>query len=593
MKNIKLNNFIYKIDWFAFPLTQDVVPFEEERNLAIVIDEDSMSFYLKIKESINSIYKNSKVICIIMGKEFKQNINSVYTLNFGNEKYTELFIEKKITDVVFFYKKDNTLSIFDTDELINKIWEQTKSLVDLLNNFTNKFTPRVTIITENSSVINSNHSISSLIRNTLWSAARVIKLEFSEIDLKCIDLESTSQLDLHSIIKEIFFERNNDRVAIKNGYKYIPQLVKFDQIIDSNELLNRNKTFLIIGGTGGIGLIISEWLAASGANHILLVSRSEPDKNIQNKLNDIKKFGVNIRLYNFDISKKSDVNNLFNTIEAEGYIIDNIIHTAGIINDATYPNISKEILASVLLPKVSGIINIYNNLKKRKIKLDKLIIFSSSVSLIGNIGQISYAIANAFLDSFTYFLKYEGIEATTINWGMWDKIGMSKKSEVQSNLELSGFKGINKENGLKILSYLLKNKDILQLIVLPMDWKLFLTRYNIEKITFYNNVSCKNSIKNNFPSSTKQNKTIVKKIDEKKIELLIKDFVSDILGVDKKDITNESNLSEFGMDSLSALELKNNIQKQMRVNLSFNSLYKFKNLQEISDYIIKELQINS
>ncbi|OJW52181.1 MAG: hypothetical protein BGO67_10265 [Alphaproteobacteria bacterium 41-28] len=592
-QNTDINNFIYDIEWHRSSLTHDIIAVEARRNIAIVIEKHGIDFYYKIIEYINSSYQNIEIICIVIEKEFKRVSNSIYNLNFENENYTKFLLDKKITDIVFFCDGSSEISYLDTDGIIDRISQQTKSLIDLITNFTNTFSPPVTIITKASSSINIRHSVSSLIQSTLWSAANVIKLEFSEVDLKCIDLDNDHETCLPFLMNEILFNRNIDRVAVKEGYKYIPKLKKHEQAIASYKSELEGKTFLITGGTGGIGLTISEWLATNNIENILLVSRFEPNNYVKDRLKDLKKSGVNIRLYHFDISKKSDVDNLFDMIRSEGYIIDNIIHAAGIIKDATFQNVKKESLESVLLPKVAGILNIYNNIKQKNIYIKKIIMFSSSTSLIGNVGQISYAIANAFLDGFTYFLKNEGIDATTINWGMWDKIGMANKVDARTHLEVSGFKGISKLNGIKVLEYLLKNKNILQIAVLPINWKIFLTKYNIGNIEFFDYVSSKdNKVKEIVGDNVSSfaNKAHATKIDLNKIESLIKGFVSEALGIDANEITEQSNFSELGMDSLSAVILKNNIQDKMKVNISLMTLYKFINYKDMHDYILNELK---
>ena len=200
---------------------------------------------------------------------------------------------------------------------------------------------------------------------------------------------------------------------------------------------------------------------------------------------------------------------------------------------------------------------------------------------------MNYAIANAFLDNFSYVLNNEGINTTSINWGVWNNTGMSGQSIAKSNLESSGFKRINKNEGLKVLDYVLRSQNLPQIGVIPMDWRLFLSKYKLKEIEYYKNVHLDDNIIpqhsnicNNFSSTSGVNE----------LKLMVKSSISEALGTDVDDISDTTNLIALGMDSLSAVSLKHAIYKITKVNLSLNHLYQFKDFQEMLEYIAKEVQ---
>ena len=72
-----------------------------------------------------------------------------------------------------------------------------------------------------------------------------------------------------------------------------------------------------------------------------------------------------------------------------------ILHSAGVLDDATIENQSLERFEKVFLPKVNGAWNLHECTMAMNIELDFFVFFSSIASLLGSPGQSNYAAANA------------------------------------------------------------------------------------------------------------------------------------------------------------------------------------------------------
>lgn len=84
-------------------------------------------------------------------------------------------------------------------------------------------------------------------------------------------------------------------------------------------------------------------------------------------------------------------------------------------------NMSHQQFIASVAPKVSGSINVADNLKTAN--LDFFVLLSSSAAVIGNRGQANYSAANAFLDAFAKQLASRGIPATSISLGSVLSVG--------------------------------------------------------------------------------------------------------------------------------------------------------------------------
>ena len=86
--------------------------------------------------------------------------------------------------------------------------------------------------------------------------------------------------------------------------------------------------------------------------------------------------------------------------------------------------------------------------------LDFFVMFSSIVSILGNMGQTSYSGCNAFQDSLAqYRREVLGLPGLSINWGPIGGAGvMERKSAKAKLLARAGLGFIDTREG-KVLSY--------------------------------------------------------------------------------------------------------------------------------------------
>ena len=78
-----------------------------------------------------------------------------------------------------------------------------------------------------------------------------------------------------------------------------------------------DRTYLITGGLGAIGLSTASYLAQRGAGDIVLTSRREPDAEARKTIEDItERYKTRVHTFSADVGNESDVEKLLERIRA-------------------------------------------------------------------------------------------------------------------------------------------------------------------------------------------------------------------------------------------------------------------------------------
>jgi polyketide synthase 5 len=179
--------------------------------------------------------------------------------------------------------------------------------------------------------------------------------------------------------------------------------------------------YLITGGLGGLGLFLAEKMAAAGCGRIVLNSRSQPNLKTLETIELIRVTGADVVVVCGDIAEADTAQRLVSAATVTGLPVRGVLHAAAVVDDATLPNITDELIDRDWAPKVYGAWHLHRATASQP--LDWFSLFSSAAALVGSPGQGAYAAANSWLDAFTHWRRAQGLPATAIAWGPWAQIG--------------------------------------------------------------------------------------------------------------------------------------------------------------------------
>jgi len=470
-------------------------------------------------------------------------------------------------------------------------------------------------------------------RGVLLGAVRSIPMEYPQLHCRGIDIEKINTADgsdagirdsgkyIELLIKELSVEIDlcDNWIAYRNFTRWVQGVEPFP-LIETQEAdepsflaghrLKKGGVYLVTGGTGGIGLELAGYLVERAQAAVILVSRSgflprdrwgealeklpgnERVREVILKIRAMEEKGGKVLIFGADVSDEQSMGRVIREAESQLGPIQGIIHAAGIPDAGMIQRRTREMSEAVFKSKVKGTLVLEKCFKDRR--LDFLVLCSSLVSILGAFGQVAYAAANCFLD--TYAQKQQDANSSFryvagINWDTWLEVGMA----VETFKKMPGsvhtlHTGITPPTGRELLNRILAEN--VPRVYISMRDLLQLIKDNVEEMDSHIRTLGSAAGESEEAAGAGEKVGTLHPRPELSTEFvapgttaeqMLASVVMQMLGIDRVGIFD--NFFELGLSSLDVINITNKLKKNAGVEIAAVNVFENPTIQALGRFL--------
>ncbi|MFF3554924.1 type I polyketide synthase [Streptomyces tsukubensis] len=445
-------------------------------------------------------------------------------------------------------------------------------------------------------------------QTAVWGLCRAVGLERPELWGGLVDLPARFTTETGTHLATVLTQNSEDQVALRPDGILLRRLVHAEPRRAGTRKWTPRGTVLLTGGTGAIGVSVGVWLAEQNAQRVVLTSRSGPSApDLPALAASVANSGAHVDVLGCDLGTPEQVNGMIGWIQETGPGLSTVLHTANLPYLAWVENTEREGLAAALGAKATGAVHL--DQATTGLDIDEFVLFSSISATWGSNDHGAYAAGNSFLDGFAETRRSRGLPATSIAWGVWDNRDWDAVDAVMeqgagavtpSRLRRQGMNALDTERALTALGEILTHDETF-IAVADVEWEKFAPVFRAsrprplldtipeaqEELPAAPSTGARTADRSEYATllaampESERRRTVIE---------LVRSHATAVLGRDSAaEIDATRAFRDVGFDSLTAVELRNQLNTVTGIRLPSTVVFDHPNPTALAEEILGEL----
>ncbi|BBO59205.1 SDR family NAD(P)-dependent oxidoreductase [Mycoavidus sp. B2-EB] len=280
--------------------------------------------------------------------------------------------------------------------------------------------------------------------------------EYAHWRIRLLDVPADEDIALASLLRLPSNSQGEAR-AYRHGQWYQQRLAPcaLPAVMDSPYRMGG--VYVILGGAGGLGIALSEYLIRHYQAQVVWLGRRTEDASIAQQRARLGAFGPTPLYLQADATEREALVLAHTAIRQRFGEIHGVVHAAIVLADQSLAQMDEASFEAAWLAKAASTLHLTEIFGQEE--LDFLLFFSSLLSFIKPPGQSNYVAGCCYTDAFAQALRnqHEGWKypVKIMHWGYWGSVGAVASASYRERMAQMGLDSIEPPEAMAALEQLL------------------------------------------------------------------------------------------------------------------------------------------